>query len=68
MGARDYSSLHGVHTGSEAHPEPYSMATAGSFPGCSADHSRLTRAEFKNVTAIPPLRHTSSLRSAKVQE
>jgi hypothetical protein len=32
-GARDFSLLHSVQTGSEAHPTSYRMGTRGSFPG-----------------------------------
>jgi hypothetical protein len=32
-GARDFSLLHGIHTGSGAHPVSYAMGTGGFFPG-----------------------------------
>jgi hypothetical protein len=31
-GARDSSLLHSVQTGSDAHPDSYTMGTEGSFP------------------------------------
>jgi hypothetical protein len=32
----DFSLLHGVHTGSGAHPAYYTMGTGGDFPGGKA--------------------------------
>jgi hypothetical protein len=35
-GARDFSFLHSVQTGSGAHQASCSLGTGGSFPGCKA--------------------------------
>jgi hypothetical protein len=64
-GARDFSLLHSVPTGSGAHPA-YSLLSTGAHspgvkrPGREADHSPACSAEVKNGGAIPPLSHTSS--------
>jgi hypothetical protein len=50
---QDFSILHGIQTGSGAHPTSYPMGTRGSFPrvkwqGHEADHSFPFSAEVKN--------------------
>jgi hypothetical protein len=37
---QDFSLLHSVQTGSEAHPASYPMGTRGSFPGVTAAGAR----------------------------
>jgi hypothetical protein len=61
---QNFSLLHGVQTGSGAHPASYPMATGGSFSEVKwqereADHSLPSNAEVKKGGAIPPLLHTS---------
>jgi hypothetical protein len=57
-GARDFSVLHSVQTGSEAHPASYTMSTGASFPvwvkwlGHEAGHSPSPSAKVKNGGAI----------------
>jgi hypothetical protein len=68
-GAKDFSIIHSVQTGSEANPASYSMGTKGSVPGVKqsrreADHSPRSTAEVKNEGAIPPLPHVSSRHNA----
>jgi hypothetical protein len=68
-GAKDFSSIVCVQTGSGAHPASCTMGTEGPFPGGKvwpgrdADHSPQSSAEVKNgrnYTSPPP--QTSSLR------
>jgi hypothetical protein len=64
-GAREFSLLHSVQTGSGAHPASYPNGTWGSIPGVKrkgyeADHSPPPSAEVKNGEDIPPLPHTPS--------
>jgi hypothetical protein len=53
-GAKDFSSILCVQTGSEAHPASCTMGTGGPFPGRKvrpgrdADHSPPSSAEVKN--------------------
>jgi hypothetical protein len=53
-GAKDFSSILCVQTGSEAHPASCTMGTGGPFPegkarpGRDADHSPPSSAEVKN--------------------
>jgi hypothetical protein len=53
-GAKDFSSILYVQTGSEAHPASCTMGTGGPFPGGKArpgrdaDHSTLSSAEVVN--------------------
>jgi hypothetical protein len=59
-GARDFSLLHSVQTGSGVHPASYPNGTVGFSPGVKrqgreADHSPPSSAEVKNGGAIPPL-------------
>jgi hypothetical protein len=63
-GARDFSLLHSIKTGSGAHPASYLMDNAGSFPRPEANHSPPSSAEIKNDGTIHPLPHTSSWRGA----
>jgi hypothetical protein len=68
-GARDFSLLHSMQTGSGVHPASYPVGTEGSFPGVmrpgrEAHHSLPSNAEFKNGGAIPQLPHASSWRGA----
>jgi hypothetical protein len=62
---QDFSLLHGVQTGTEAHPASYPMGTGELFPWREkrherkADQSPRSRAEINNDEAIPPLPHTS---------
>jgi hypothetical protein len=58
-GARDFSLVHSVETGSGAHPA-YPMGTKASFPGGKADHSPPSSAEVETGGAISPLPHMSS--------
>jgi hypothetical protein len=66
VGARDFSLVHSVQTGSRAHPTSYLMGTSGSFPrvvkrlGREAEHSQSSSAEVKNWGAIPPPSQTPS--------
>jgi hypothetical protein len=59
-GARDFSLLHSIQTGSGDHPAPYPISTGAPFlelkwPGHEADHLRPSSAEVKNVgTILPP--------------
>jgi hypothetical protein len=64
-GIRNFSPLHSVR----AHPASYPMGTGGSLSGVKqprreADHSPPCSAEVKNVGAIPPLSHSSTLGGA----
>jgi hypothetical protein len=58
---QNFSLLHSVQTGSEAHPAPYTMGTGGLFslgvkrPGREVDHSPPSSAKVKNGGDIPPL-------------
>jgi hypothetical protein len=59
-GARDFSLLRNVHTGSGAHPASYPMGSVGCFPGVKrqgreADFSPPSTVEVMNGGAIPPL-------------
>jgi hypothetical protein len=62
LGSRDFSLLHTVQDGSEAHPVPYPVGTGGLLPrvakrpGRESDHSLPSSAEFKKGGAIPPPR------------
>jgi hypothetical protein len=61
--------LHGVKTGSGAHPVSCAMGTGGSFsgvkwPGRDADRSPLSSAEVRNGGGIHVRPHTSSSRGA----
>jgi hypothetical protein len=47
-GARHFSPLHSIQTGSEAHPASSPSGAEGSFPGGKADHSPPFTAEVKN--------------------
>jgi hypothetical protein len=53
-GAKDFSSILCVQTGSGAHPASCTMGTGGPFPvakeqsGCDADHSPLSSVEVEN--------------------
>jgi hypothetical protein len=53
--ARDFSLLHNVPTGSEAHAVSYPMGTADYISGSEADHTHPSSAEDKNYGVIPPL-------------
>jgi hypothetical protein len=66
-GARNFSLLCSVQTGSGVHPVPYPVGIEGSFPTVKwseseADHSSACSAEVKNGGVIRPLPHTSSWR------
>jgi hypothetical protein len=50
---KDFSLLHNVHTGSEAHPAPYKIGTEGSL---MTSHLRLV--PKSRMVVIPPLPHT----------
>jgi hypothetical protein len=68
---REFSLLHGVQTGSGAHPATYptgawSSIPGGKRPGPEADRSPPSIAQVKNGGAIPPLPHMSSRRSASL--
>jgi hypothetical protein len=59
-GARDFSLLHSVQTGSRAHPVSYPVGTGAlssevNRPGRETHHSPPSGAEVKNGGAIPPL-------------
>jgi hypothetical protein len=58
-GARDFSFLHTAQTDSGAHPASYTRRQGG-----EADHLFPFSVEVKNGGTVPPLSHTSSLRSA----
>jgi hypothetical protein len=65
VGARDFSLLHSVQTGSGARPPSYPMGTRGFFPatkrlGHEVNHSPLSIAEANNGGATPLLLHMSS--------
>jgi hypothetical protein len=47
-GAKDFSSILCVQTGSGAHPASCTMGTGGSFPGGDADNSPPSSAEVVN--------------------
>jgi hypothetical protein len=69
--AKDFSLLRTPQTGSGAHPASYSKGSGGSFLGpkrlgLEANHSPPPNAEVKNGGAVPPLRHTSLWRRAKL--
>jgi hypothetical protein len=68
-GARYFSLLHSVQTGSGAHPASYPIGSRGALPGAKrpgreADHSSPTSAEVKDGGAIPPVPYISSWRGA----
>ena len=44
IGGRDFFLLQMIHSGSVAHPSPYSVDSGG----CQADHSPSSRAKVKN--------------------
>jgi hypothetical protein len=57
-GAKGYSLLHSVETGSGPHPASTGTVSPGvKQPGREPDHST---ADIKNGGTIPPLLHTSS--------
>jgi hypothetical protein len=49
VGVREFSQLHFVQTGSQAHPASYPMGTGGSFPRSKADSSPPASAEVKKT-------------------
>jgi hypothetical protein len=56
-GARDFSLLHRVQTGSGAHPASYTIGTGGSFPGDKAagawsDWQSIIKVRFQVLTAV----------------
>jgi hypothetical protein len=59
-GARYFSLLYYVQTGSGVHPASYSMSTGGSFARRKADNSIPASTEVKSVEAIPPFPFMSS--------
>jgi hypothetical protein len=64
-GAKDFTLLHFVQTGSKAHPASYSLGTEDFFtgvklPGHETEHSPPSSAVIKNGGAIPPLSYTHS--------
>jgi hypothetical protein len=62
---KDFSLLHSVQTGSEAHPMSIgAFSPAVKWPGCEADHSPPSSAEIKNGGAVSSVLHTSSWRGA----
>jgi hypothetical protein len=66
-GARDFSILHSVHTGSGAHPASYPMGDLSlgvKRPGRETNHSYLPDAEVKNGGDIRQFPHMSSWLSA----
>jgi hypothetical protein len=65
VGARGYSFLQCVKTGSGAHTASYPMVPRALSPGLrrpglEVEHSLLSNAKVNNGGAIPPLIHTSS--------
>jgi hypothetical protein len=68
-GARDFSVLHSVHTGSGDHPASYRVGAGALYPGVKrpgreADHSPSPSDEVENGGSIPPLPNVSSWRDA----
>jgi hypothetical protein len=68
-GARNYSHLHSVQTGSGAHPASYSIGTKAISPQVKRprheeDHSPPSSIEVNTGGAIPTLPHTPSWHSA----
>jgi hypothetical protein len=64
-GARDFSLLHNVQTGSEAHPATYPVCTRNSSSEVKlqrheADQSPSPSPKVKDGWAIPPFPHTHS--------
>jgi hypothetical protein len=70
-GARDFSLLHSIQTGSEVHTASCPIGTGGSSAGHKkagkwTDHSPPSSDEIKKSGSVPPLPHTSSWRGSQL--